>query len=104
MINRSLRTRRDGDTMHAGFDGLRFRHWGTELRPDGVVVLALDRADAPVNALSQDVLIELAELVERLAIDPPRAVVLRSAKAAGFIAGADLNEFQEFDRRGTVDD
>lgn len=90
--------------MHAGFDGLRFRHWGTELRPDGVVVLALDRADAPVNALSQDVLIELAELVERLAIDPPRAVVLRSAKAAGFIAGADLNEFQEFDRRGTVDD
>ena len=29
------------------FDGLRFRHWGTELRADGVLVLTLDRAEAP---------------------------------------------------------
>ena len=57
--------------MSASFDGLRFSHWQTESRADGIVVLSLDRQGAPVNALSQDVLIELGDLVERLAIDPP---------------------------------
>ena len=57
--------------MAASFDGLRFSHWQTESRGDGIVVLSLDRQDAPVNALSQDVLIELGDLVERIAIDPP---------------------------------
>ena len=90
--------------MAANFDGLRFSHWQTELRADGIVVLAFDRHGASVNAFSQDVLIELADIIERLAIDPPKGVVLRSAKASGFIAGADLKEFQEFDRRGTVND
>ena len=90
--------------MLPGFDGLRFSHWQASRRDDGVVVLALDRQGAPVNALSQDVLIELGQIVERLAIDPPKGVVFVSAKASGFIAGADLKEFQEFDRRGTVAD
>ena len=90
--------------MLSGFDGLRFTHWQSEIRADGIVVLALDRHDAAVNAMSQDVLLELGDIVERLAIDPPKGVVIRSAKAAGFIAGADLKEFQEFDRRGTVND
>ncbi|MET0289850.1 MAG: 3-hydroxyacyl-CoA dehydrogenase NAD-binding domain-containing protein [Pseudoxanthomonas sp.] len=90
--------------MTASFDGLRFSHWKTAQREDGVVVLSLDRAETSVNALSQDVLIELGDLVERLAIDPPKGVVIASAKPSGFIAGADLKEFQEFDRRGTVND
>jgi 3-hydroxyacyl-CoA dehydrogenase/enoyl-CoA hydratase/3-hydroxybutyryl-CoA epimerase len=92
------------NAMIAGLDGLRFQHWQAELRPDGVLVLSLDRADASVNALSQEVLFELGEIVERLGIDPPKAVVFRSAKANGFIAGADIREFQEFDARGTVAD
>ncbi|MGX5730145.1 3-hydroxyacyl-CoA dehydrogenase NAD-binding domain-containing protein [Pseudoxanthomonas beigongshangi] len=90
--------------MAANFDGLRFSHWQTELRSDGIVVLSFDRQGASVNAFSQDALIELSDLLERLAIDPPKGLVLRSAKASGFIAGADLKEFQEFDRRGTVND
>src|SRR5690606_11080988 len=88
----------------SGVDGLRFTHWHTELREDGIAVLSLDRKDSPVNAMSQDVLLELGDIVERLAIDPPKGVVVRSTKPAGFIAGADLKEFQEFDRRGTVND
>ncbi|MFT3762771.1 MAG: 3-hydroxyacyl-CoA dehydrogenase NAD-binding domain-containing protein [Pseudoxanthomonas sp.] len=90
--------------MATSFDGLRFSHWRTEQRDDGVVVLAFDRQGASVNAFSQDVLIELADIVERLSIDPPKGLVLRSAKDSGFIAGADLKEFQEFDRRGTTSD
>jgi len=92
------------DSPAAGFDGLRLRHWRPHRREDGVLVLQFDRGDAPVNAFSQDVLIELADVLERIAIDPPKGVVIASAKASGFIAGADLKEFQEFDRKGTVDD
>ncbi len=90
--------------MIAGLDGLRFQHWQTELRPDGVLVLSFDKAGTPVNTFSQDVLIELDALLERLALDPPKALVLRSAKTSGFIAGADIKEFQTFDQKGTVGD
>ena len=90
--------------MTAGFDGLRFQHWQTELRPDGVLLLSFDKAGTPVNTFSQDVLIELDTLIERLALDPPKGVVLRSAKTSGFIAGADIREFQAFDEKGTVGD
>ena len=68
----------------AGLDGLRFAHWQVESRDDGIVVVTIDRAGQPVNALSQDMLIELGTLIERFAIDPPRGVVFRSGKASGF--------------------
>ncbi len=90
--------------MTAGFDGLRFQHWQVETRADGIMMVSIDRAGQPVNALSQDMLIELGALVERLAIDPPRGVVFRSGKPSGFIAGADIKEFQDFDAKGTVKD
>jgi 3-hydroxyacyl-CoA dehydrogenase/enoyl-CoA hydratase/3-hydroxybutyryl-CoA epimerase len=88
----------------AGFDGLRFDHWHVDSRPDGVVLVTIDRAGQAVNALSQDMLIELGALVERLAIDPPKGVVFRSGKPSGFVAGADIREFQAFDAQGTVKD
>ncbi len=88
----------------AGLDGLRLRHWQVERRLDGVVVVSIDREGQSVNALSQDMLIELDGLLERLAIDPPRGVVFRSAKASGFVAGADIREFRGFGERGTVKD
>lgn len=90
--------------MIAALAGLKPRHWQTRLRDDGVLVLAFDRADASVNAFSQDVLIELDTLLERIALEPPKGVVIASAKKSGFIAGADLKEFAEFDKKGTVND
>ena len=90
--------------MIAGLDGLRFSHWQVELRPDGVLVLSFDRAGESVNTFAQDVLLELDGLLERLALDPPKGLVLRSAKDKGFIAGADIREFAEFDRKGTIAD
>lgn len=90
--------------MIAGLDGLRFSHWQAEQRDDGIVVLTFDRAGESVNTFAQDVLIELDKLVERLALDPPKGVVIRSGKAKGFIAGADIREFQKFDAEGTIGD
>ena len=88
----------------SGFDGLRLRHWHAARREDGVLVLQFDREGESVNAFSQDALLELDEVLGRIAIDPPKGMVVASAKASGFIAGADLKEFQAFDRQGTVDD
>ncbi|WP_394000371.1 3-hydroxyacyl-CoA dehydrogenase NAD-binding domain-containing protein [Luteimonas sp. WGS1318] len=90
--------------MFAGLDGLRFSHWQAEPREDGVLVLSFDRAGESVNTFAQDVLIELDALLERLALDPPAALVIRSAKEKGFIAGADIREFQAFDAKGTIGD
>ncbi len=87
-----------------GLDGLRLHHWKTELRTDGVLVLSFDREGESVNTFGQDVLIELGSLLERIVVEPPKALVLRSAKAKGFIAGADIREFQAFDAKGTIGD
>ena len=81
------------------FDGLRFRHWAAERRADGVLVLTLDRADQGVNALSREVLDELESLLERIAIETPKAVVFRSGKKAGFIPGADIKGFEDIDKK-----
>ncbi len=90
--------------MIAALQGLRPHHWQTRLRDDGVLVLAFDREDEKVNAFSQAALIELDAILERLTMDPPKAVIVASAKDSGFIAGADIKEFAEFDKKGTVGD
>ncbi|HRQ63703.1 MAG TPA: 3-hydroxyacyl-CoA dehydrogenase NAD-binding domain-containing protein [Xanthomonadaceae bacterium] len=84
------------------FHGLRFEHWHSELREDGVLVLSLDRKDSPVNTLGAPVLEELALALERLAIEPVKGLVFRSAKPAGFIAGADIREFTSFTEEAKV--
>ncbi len=86
------------------FDGLRLAHWQPTLREDGVLVLVLDRADAAVNAVSQAVLDELEHMLERIAIEPPKALVIRSGKAGGFAPGADVKEFQGFHASGRIED
>src|SRR5256885_8082696 len=60
---------------------------------DGIAWLILDKPDAGANTLSVDVLGELDSVLASLEQDPPKGVVLRSAKRGGFIAGADIGEF-----------
>ncbi len=84
------------------FEGLRFRHWSHEQDADGIVVLSFDRAGSSVNTFAREVLDELDEILERLSFEPPKGLVIRSAKAAGFIAGADIREFEGYGRSGRV--
>ncbi len=84
------------------FEGLRFNHWKTDLGADGIVVLTFDRADMSVNTFGRDVLEELEQIIERLAIEPPKGVVIRSGKPDSFVAGADLREFEQFEKQGRV--
>ena len=62
------------------FDGLRLVHWTPEPRPDGILVLSLDRADQGVNAISRAVLDELDWMIERIALELPKGLVIRSTK------------------------
>jgi 3-hydroxyacyl-CoA dehydrogenase/enoyl-CoA hydratase/3-hydroxybutyryl-CoA epimerase len=71
-------------------------YWKMERDADGLVWLALDKPGTSTNVLSSEVLVELGALVSELAANPPRAVILSSAKKNGFVAGADIREFTAF--------
>jgi 3-hydroxyacyl-CoA dehydrogenase/enoyl-CoA hydratase/3-hydroxybutyryl-CoA epimerase len=86
------------------FDGLRLIHWKPELRPDGVLILTLDRADQGVNALSWAVINEFDQMLERIELELPKGLVIRSGKAAGFIPGADIKGFEDIAAKGQTED
>lgn len=69
------------------------KHWRTERDDHGILWYWLDKADSSVNTLSSEVLGELDQLLIEIESDPPKGLVICSAKASGFIAGADVNEF-----------
>jgi 3-hydroxyacyl-CoA dehydrogenase / enoyl-CoA hydratase / 3-hydroxybutyryl-CoA epimerase len=84
------------------FSGLSPQHWHIETRNDGILILSIDRKDTNANTLCQAVLLELDAIIERIAFAPPKGLIIRSTKKAGFIAGADIAEFASFDAKGTV--
>ena len=67
-----------------------------------MLVLTMDRAGSSVNALCRALLDELDGMLERIAIERPAAVVIHSGKVSGFAVGADLKEFEDYERQGTV--
>lgn len=71
-------------------------YWKMDRDADAVVWLALDKPGTSANVLSSEVLIELGTIIGDLAAAPPRALIVRSAKPSGFIAGADIREFTGF--------
>jgi 3-hydroxyacyl-CoA dehydrogenase/enoyl-CoA hydratase/3-hydroxybutyryl-CoA epimerase len=81
------------------FEGLRFAHWKTEVDGEGIVLLTFDRAQASVNTLGRAVMDELDQIIERLSFETPKGVIIRSGKSSGFIAGADIHEFESFEKQ-----
>jgi len=69
--------------------------WQNRVDDDGIQWLVLDKQDAATNVLSISVLEQLDKLLDEITQSPPRALVFRSGKHGGFIAGADVNEFLE---------
>jgi 3-hydroxyacyl-CoA dehydrogenase / enoyl-CoA hydratase / 3-hydroxybutyryl-CoA epimerase len=69
-------------------------HWKLRADEDGIVWLLLDKKGTSTNTLSEDVLTELDAVLTTIEQDRPRALVIRSAKQSGFIAGADINELR----------
>ena len=73
------------------------KHWRLQRDADGIAWATLDKQGASTNTLSADVMAEFGQLLDTLERDPPRGLVFRSGKSAGFIAGADIEEFTKVD-------
>jgi len=67
--------------------------WKSHSDEDGILWLILDKQDSATNVLSVSVLEQLDTLLDQIDNNPPKAVIFRSGKASGFIAGADVTEF-----------
>lgn len=70
-----------------------YLHWQLEVDADGVAWATLDKAGEAANSLSSVVMNELGLLLDQLDTYPPKGLIFRSGKSAGFIAGADIQEF-----------
>ncbi len=64
---------------------------------DERAVATLDVAESSANVLSREVLQELDDIITQLKDKPLTGLVIRSGKDSGFIAGADVREFQHID-------
>ncbi|MFL5243793.1 MAG: 3-hydroxyacyl-CoA dehydrogenase NAD-binding domain-containing protein [Gemmataceae bacterium] len=63
---------------------------------EGVVLLLIDVPARSMNVITPQVMVDLEAALERLQRDPAlRLLIIRGAKSTGFIAGADVREFQK---------
>lgn len=72
----------------------KLKHWRLAKDDEDIVWLVLDRAGESANTLSEEVLTELAAILDDVEGQGARGLVLRSAKKGGFAAGADIRDFQ----------
>src|SRR5262245_10890767 len=79
-----------------------FQHLRPDRDPRGVATVTFDVQGSPVNVFNDEMFRELGRAVEQLERDPPRAVVFRSAKPSGFIAGADVHRIRQIESESEV--
>jgi 3-hydroxyacyl-CoA dehydrogenase/enoyl-CoA hydratase/3-hydroxybutyryl-CoA epimerase len=73
------------------------QHWRLEVDAAGLAWATLDKSGESTNSLSSAVMDELAQLLDQFDRSPTEGLIFRSGKAAGFIAGADIQEFTQLD-------
>lgn len=79
-----------------------FRHLRLQRDARGVATVSLDVKDVPMNVFNDEVARELQQVLERIQRDPPRALVIRSAKPSGFLAGADVRQIRKLETEEQV--
>ena len=83
---------------------LELQNFQCRIDETGIAWLGIDCVGASVNRLSRDVLAEFNTALEHFERHPPAGLVIHSLKPAGFIAGADINEFNALDQPAAVTD
>lgn len=74
-----------------------------EKNKDNIMVITIDCPDTSVNKISSPLLNEVEEVVVEIEKDPKlKAIVITSAKADTFVAGADLDELKEMRTKDEV--
>jgi len=76
---------------------LNLEHWHLAVDGEGIAWATLNKAGESANSLSKAVMGELGLVLDALERQPPKALIIRSGKAAGFVAGADIQEFTQLD-------
>jgi 3-hydroxyacyl-CoA dehydrogenase/enoyl-CoA hydratase/3-hydroxybutyryl-CoA epimerase len=78
-----------------------YKHWKLERETGdqnaGLAWAILDTANSSTNTLGAEVMAELGLILDECERTPPRGLVFKSAKDAGFIAGANIEEFTTAD-------
>ncbi len=93
-----------GETkLELGGAGARKGNWRSGRDADDILWLALDKKDTRTNTISEDVIRELDGHIAAAEADLPTALVIRSAKTAGFAAGADINSFDTMTETGAAE-
>ncbi len=74
-----------------------YKHWRLETDVDQIVWLYFDKLNATVNTLDKEVMEELSNIIDELEHNATnKGVIIASAKRNGFIAGADISQFNKF--------
>ena len=76
------------------------KHFRWEKDGQGLAWLTFDRQDESTNTFSREALEELGAALDEIAAEQPKGLIIRSAKE-NYIAGADVNEFVNFE---TIDE
>ncbi len=78
-----------------------FTHWQVKTDQEQILWAGLDRNDATLNTINNEVLNELQQIINDVKQGAYKGLVIFSAKEKGFIAGADISHFSKF---GSSDD
>ena len=78
-----------------------YKHWKLKREASdtnaGISWAILDTADSSTNTLGAEVMTELGLILDECEKNPPTGLIFKSAKEAGFIAGANIEEFVSSD-------
>jgi 3-hydroxyacyl-CoA dehydrogenase/enoyl-CoA hydratase/3-hydroxybutyryl-CoA epimerase len=78
-----------------------YKHWKLERETGdqtaGLAWAILDTANSSTNTLGAEVMTELNAILDECEKNPPKGLIFKSAKEAGFIAGANIEEFTTAD-------
>ncbi len=74
-----------------------YKHWQIQKDGSHIIWLGFNRKDAAVNTINDEVLDELNGLLHEVSqINDAKGLIIYSLKSKGFIAGADVNAFSQF--------
>ena len=79
-----------------------YKHWHLKRDSDDIAWLTIDRDGESTNTLGREVIEELDAILQSLHQQVPAGLVIMSAKQSGFIAGADIREFEAFTEASAV--
>lgn len=75
----------------------KYKHWRLETDADQVLWMYFDKENSAVNTVDREVMQELSDIMDSLVGDKEhKGVVIASGKKNGFIAGADITQFNKF--------